>query len=603
MADLTKLVHDLPNKPGVYMWKDERGSILYIGKAAALRKRVGSYIKPRGHDFKTWALMDEAEDLEVIVTASDREAMLLEATMIKTHQPKYNIRLKDDKRRSWIRVDLNLEIPTFQITRDVERDGARYFGPYGGAKKLARLFDATRRILPVCTCTSPAKEKRECMDYHLGRCLGPCIGEADPKEYRALVDQMCLYLDGREAELLALLEGEMKAASDNLEFEKAGNIRDRLVELTHIMRSQRVVELNGKNRDVLGLARTELAALVEMLIIRGGRLIGHDHFMFEENLNTPDEEILSAFVQQYYVLVPQLPDEILLPTEISGMDELGVWLRESHDETIKIMTPVTENDSQLIDMAHENANRSLRKILILGEKAEPIITDAVKELKTALNLDKAPIHIEGFDIANIQGTDPTGSCVVFKNGKPDKSNYRMFRVRNKETPDDYAMMKEVIYRRYMGVLQRGDDLPNLILIDGGKGQLNVALEAVKELGLEYLTVASLAKKDEVLYTKELQDGVMLDYGSSGLSLVQNIRDEAHRFAQQYHHKLRERRFSGSILEEAPGIGQKRRKALLSAFGSYEKVRAATIAELADVEGMTLKNAQTLREWLDSEDPL
>ncbi|TFG08118.1 excinuclease ABC subunit UvrC [Candidatus Thorarchaeota archaeon] len=603
MSDLEKLANDLPVSPGVYMWKDSEGKILYIGKSKELRKRVQSYLRLNGLDRRRWEMMQHAEDLETILTNTDREALLLEATLIQKHRPRYNIALKDDRRHAWIKVNLDSEVPTFSVTREVEKDGATYYGPYGSTKRVERFLDTLRKYIPIAMCTGPESVRRECMDYHLGRCVGPCKERVQLDEYRSLVEQMCLYLEGQEEKLIDLLDDKMNQAAKNLEYEKAAEIRDRIHDIQILMRRQRVVEVNGISRDALGIARTEQASLVEMLVVRGGRLIGHDSFYFEIDLETPDTEILTSFIEQFYFTLPQLPEEILLPLDIPDREQYSEWLGENSEEPVRIRVPEEGKEAELIEMANRNAYRDLRKILILGESEEEIVHDGVKELKMALGLRHAPMHIEGFDIANIQGTDPTGSCVVFKNGEPENSRYRMFRIRVKDTPDDYAMMHEVVYRRYRGVLERGNRLPDLILIDGGKGQLNVALRALEELGIDYVPLVSIAKREEILFTKENLDGIALEFDSEGLHLVQQVRDEAHRFAQRYHHKLREKRFTGSILEEAPGIGPKRRAALLYALGSYDAVRKATLAELVAIDGMTEKSAKSLRAWIDTNDPL
>jgi excinuclease ABC subunit C len=532
-------------------------------------------------------------------------ALILEAALIKKHQPKYNRALKDDRRHAWIRVDPDYEKPTFNITRELapSKNGARYFGPYRSTKRIEKFLDTARKFLPIAMCPDPCKMKRACMDYHLDRCRGPCMNYISSEEYATLVEQMCLYLDGESEKLTELIEQEMEEASKNLEFEKAAELRDRLTDIEIVFRKQRIVDTRGIDSDVLGISRTEEAALVEMLLIRGGRLIGQDNFYFEENLDSKDSEILTTFIEQFYFMLPKVPREILLPVEIPDMEQLSRWLEETADSPVQIIVPTEDKKIELVEMANKNAYRALRKILILGDSQEEIVDDGVKELKDALNLSRAPLHIEGFDIANIQGTDPTGSCVVFTNGEPNNRRYRMFRIRSKETPDDYGMMHEVVTRRYRGRLEEGKALPDLIVIDGGKGQLNVTLKALKELGLEYLHVASIAKQDEILYTRDRMDGIVLELNSDGLRLVQRIRDEAHRFAQKYHHKLREKRFSGSILEEAPGIGPKRRQALIQTLGSYDKVRAASVEEISKVEGMSESSAKTLREWIDTKDPL
>ena len=601
MADLKSLVQDLPDSPGVYLWKNEKGKILYIGKAKYLRRRVGSYLRKRGLFRRTWDMMQEARDLETILTNTEREALVLEQTLIKKHQPKYNIALKDDRRHAWVRVDLSRPIPSFEITREAQKDGANYYGPYGSTKRLERFLDTIRKSIPIAMCKDPTKVKRECMDYHLDRCSGPCKEHIPVEEYRSLVEQMCYYLEGRPEDLIRILQSQMKEASAAMEYEKAAELRDRLTDLEILMSRQKIVEFTGANRDVIGISRTEQAALIEMLIIRNGRMIGHDNFYFEVDLDTTDVEVLTAFIEQFYFTIPRLPDEIILPSEIPDSEQLGMWLSEANGHPVRIMLPDDDRGEDLVEMANKNAHRALRKMLILGESDDEIVHEGVKELKEALGLAQAPMRIEGFDIANIQGTDPTGSCVVFKNGEPYNKRYRMFKVRVKETPDDYAMMREVVYRRFFGVLERKDTLPDLILVDGGKGQLKMAHEALEELGLDYVPVAALAKREETLYTRDNPDGISLDIDSEGLHLVQRIRDEAHRFAQRYHHKLREKRFTGSILEDAPGIGPKRRSALLQEFGSFDKVKGATVEQLAQVDGMSKKAAQTLREWLDSED--
>jgi len=600
MSELSKLVRDLPDQPGVYLWKDEKGEILYIGKAKMLRRRVGSYLRKHGLYRRTWEMMQKARDLETIITNTEREALVLEQTLIKKHQPRYNIALKDDRRHAWLRVNKADNIPTFEITRDAEKDGATYFGPYGSTKRLERFMDTIRKLIPVAMCKEPEKVKRACMDYHLERCTGPCEKFISLEEYCLLVEQMCMYLDGRTEDLSQFIQDHMKQASEDMEFEKAAELRDRLTDIEIIMSRQKVVEFEGANRDIIGISRTEQAALVEMLIVRNGRLIGQDNFYFEVDLDVLDADVLTAFIEQFYFGLPRLPDEIILPCKIPDMKKLSVWLSESNGHGVKVKEPSDSRTTELIEMANKNAHRALRKMLILGESEEEIVNEGVKELKEALNLSQAPMHIEGFDIANIQGTDPTGSCVVFMNGEPDNKRYRMFKVRIKETPDDYAMMREVVYRRYYGVLERGHSLPDLVLIDGGKGQLSVALEALKELGLEYVPVAAVAKREDRIFMKNNMEGTLLDYGSEGLRLIQNIRDEAHRFAQKYHHKLREKRFTGSILEEAPGIGQKRRKALLEAFGSFEGVKNATIDEISAVEGMSKTSAERLSKWFAEE---
>jgi excinuclease ABC subunit C len=350
--------------------------------------------------------MQEARDLETFVTNTEREALILEATLIKKHQPKFNRSLKDDRRHAWIRVDLDTGFPVFEVTRDIEKDGAKYFGPYGSSKRLEKLLDTARKFIPIGMCSDPEKVKRECMDFHLNRCSGPCKGHISKEEYHSLVEQMCLYLEGREERLIDLLQEQMEIASQDLQFEKAADLRDRLGDIAIVMSRQQVVDLGGANRDVLGVSRTEQAALVEMLIVRNGRLIGYDHFYFEVDLDTTDADVLTIFVEQFYFILPNVPDEILLSVSIPRMKQFSVWLEETFGKSVKIHVPSDGKELELVELVNKNAYRSLRKILVIGEREEEIVDAGVKELKVALNLTKAPMHIEGFDIANIQGTDP-----------------------------------------------------------------------------------------------------------------------------------------------------------------------------------------------------
>ncbi|MHA2015479.1 MAG: excinuclease ABC subunit UvrC [Candidatus Thorarchaeota archaeon] len=602
VSGIVRLVRDLPDEPGVYIWRDKDGKILYIGKAKSLRKRVSSYLRKRGLDRKTRDLMKLARDLETIVTATEREALIVEATLIKKHQPKFNLALKDDRRHAWVRINVSAEVPSAFVTRDFEKDGSRYFGPYSSTRRLEKTLSTVRKFIPVASCRDPTSARRECIDYHLGRCAAPCTGRIDLAEYRGLVQQLILFLEGAERELIALLEREMREAAGKLDFERAAMLRDRLSDLQLLMRRQRVFDSDGTDRDVLGISRTEEAALVQLLTIRGGRLIGSDHFMFDAQLDVADEDIITSFIEQYYFTLPKLPEEILLPCDIPDRERLAEWLSHESSHRVRIIVPVESQTADLVQMANTNAYRALRKVLILGERGDEVVDSGVRALREALGLRRAPLHIEGFDIANIQGTDPTGSCVVFRNGVPDKKSYRMFRIRVKETPDDYAMMNEVVYRRYRGVLDRGDPLPDLIVIDGGKGQLSSATDALRRLGLDYVPIISIAKREEIIFTPSQKNGIALPETSPALKLVQRVRDEAHRFAQRYYHKLREKHVTGTLLEEAPGIGPRRRAALLKAFGSIDGVRAASVEELARVDGMTLRAARNLKMWLECEQP-
>ncbi len=583
------------------MWKGVDGEVLYVGKAKSLRRRVASYLRPQGRDRKTSDLMALARDLDTILTRSEREALLLEATLIRKHRPRFNIALKDDRRHAWIRVDMTAPVPSFQVTRDVTRDGARYFGPYGSTRRVERIMDTVRRTMPVATCASPESVRRPCLDHHLGRCAAPCVGKISHEEYRRLAEQMCMYLDGRTDELIRVLRQMMTGAAARMDYEAAAVLRDRIADIEAMTRHQRVYNPEGPDRDVLGIAREGDVAVVELLMFRHGRLLGTDSFPIASGPDVADADILTAFVEQFYFTVPRVPSEIVLPTPVPQMDEMSAWLAHEVGHEVRLLAADNDTLHDLVDMASTNARHALGRWLLLHDGKAAAVHAGVRALREALALHRAPVHIEGFDIADIHGTDATGSCVVFRNGEPDPSSYRMFRVRTVSGPDDYAMMREVVLRRYRGLLTRGGQLPDLVLVDGGLGQLGAAMDALQVLGLDYLPVAALAKKHETVFTADRRDGIVLPEGSPALRLLQHIRDEAHRFARRYHHKLRAQRVAGSVLEMVPGIGPRRRAALFRAFGSVDGVRRASLEELASVDGMTLPVARRLREWLDAEE--
>lgn len=592
--DLERKVAGLPTKPGVYQHKDATGKIIYVGKAKNLRNRVRAYFQDaRPVDAKTKALMKNIADVDVIVTDTEAEALILENNLIKEHRPKYNILLKDDKSYPYIRITKE-EYPKVFKTRRVVKDGSKYYGPYTDGTYLFYLLKTLRSIFPLRSCDLPLtdatiaqKRYKVCLDYHIKKCDGPCEGFIDRLQYNEYIRQAQQILSGRTRELERQMEERMMKLAEDLRFEDAALIRTRLEKLREYAAKQKVMTSDTVDRDVFALARIGPSACTVVFTIRDGKLVGKRHFMVSNSQDLSDGELIRTTVERWYLEQEQLPDEILLPTEFEDQDVVEGLVRERKGGAVSILVPKIGDKRKLVQMAETNADHLLREQLLQESQKDQSLPRAVLSLQRDLRLPKMPRRIECFDNSHMQGTDYVSSMVVFVDGKPKKSEYRKYKLRTMSGNDDFEAMKEVMTRRY-GDLKETDELPDLVIIDGGKGQLSHAMEILDSVGLRgKFTVVGLAKRLEEVFFPDDAEPVILPKTSSSLRLLQQARDEAHRFAISYHRKLREMRTLRTELTEIPGVGDTTAQNLLIAFGSVERIRALSETELSEVVGKSL----------------
>ncbi len=618
--DLQDKLNNIPTKPGVYLYKNAQGKIIYVGKAVNLRNRVRSYFHASAQEnAKTRHLVRDIAEIDFIVAGSELEALLLENTLIKKHQPKYNIRLKDDKRYPYIKVHWQDAFPRVTTTRRLQNDGARYFGPYTAAWAAYKTLDLVRKIYPYLTCTRTidGKDDRACLYYHIERCAAPCIGVVNRDEYRAMIDGLCDFLGGNTRPVVERLSAEMDAAAEALDFEKAAVLRDQIQAIHQIVERQKVVSSDMVDEDVIAFARDDGNACVQVFFIRGGKLMGREYFLLDGAEDTHDDELITSFIKQFYDSVQDIPAQILLPGEIEERLIIKNWLHGKRGATVNLKVPRRGQKKQLVDMAAENATETLKHLKAQWEMDQGKHTRALAELRDRLHLPQDPVRIECYDISTLQGTHTVASMVVFAKGVPRKSDYRRFKMKTVVgKPDDFASMAEVLRRRFnrMRAAQQGElqpdapgktdepsswaILPNLIIIDGGKGQLNAALKILDEFDLrDVIPVIGLAKREEEVFIPHRSEPIILPRRSQGLYLIQRIRDEAHRFAITYNRTLRRKAGVASQLDNIPGVGPKRRKALLRAFGSVKNIRAASIEHIAAVPGINRTLAETIKELL------
>ena len=598
----------LPDKPGVYLMHDEDGEIIYVGKASSLKNRVRSYFRNSHEDMpKVQAMVSKIADLEWIITDSEIEALILESNLIKKHRPKYNIRLVDDKHYPYLKLTVNEKYPRIVITRSMQKDGARYFGPYTSSGAMNETLRLLRKIFPLRTCTNEtlARQTRPCLNAHIKRCLAPCTNQVDPKVYQDMVREVILFLEGKQEDLVKTLEEKMNQAAENMEFERAAELRDQLNAVHQVMAKQKIISADMSNQDVIAMARGQGECCVQIFYIREGKLLGRDHYFLQGTDEMSRSEVITAFVEQYYSKASDIPQEILLQEEVIGQDLLESWLTGIKGKRVYLHTPKRGEKLKLVEMVAKNALMTLEEEELTRQKKQMMTKEAVLELQRELGLEKPPFRIECYDISNIQGTNSVGSMVVFENGEPKTSDYRRFQIKTVEGPNDFASMQEVLTRRFKRALEENPHdksakfakLPDLVIIDGGKGQLSAGREAMRRLGVDYIPTFGLAKEEELLFTEGRSEPIVLPRNSPSLYLVQRVRDEAHRFAITYHRQLRGKRAYKSVLDEVPGIGPKRKKALLKAFGSIKRIREASVEELAKVEGMTYPAAEALLEYL------
>ncbi len=597
----------LPTRPGCYLYKGEQGEILYVGKAINLRNRVRSYFQ-KGANLtpKVRRLVSKITDLEVIVCDSELEALVLECSLIKKHRPPFNVRLRDDKQYPYLCITTSEPFPRLILTRRVRQDKNRYFGPYPNSRAVRTTMELINRIFPLISCGKPfdgSPVRKPCLYYHLGQCMAPCAGLADREAYMAAVKEVIDFLEGRQEHIVQRLKQQMEEAAENLEFERAARLRDQWQAVEETLQRQKVLTTERIDQDVIAVVEDNTGlkeACVQMFFIRGGKLIGQNHFLVEGTEEESLSDVVREFLKQYYQEAASIPEEILLPCDIDEIEIVRQWLRQKRGKKVEIQVPVRGERKRLVEMATENALHALEQIKAEMRARLDNTVQALTELAEALGLEDIPQRIECYDISNTQGEHQVASMVVCEKGEMVPQEYRRFKIKRSDgKPNDYASMREVIMRRLKEAKQGNPKftrLPSLIIVDGGRGQVSAAEAAMEEVNL-HLPLAGLAKQFEHLYLPGEPDPVILPRNSQALYLVQRIRDEAHRFANIFGAKVRQRAQTHSILEEVPGIGPKRRRALQLHFGGLAKIRAATIEELAAVPGMTLKLATQLYETL------
>jgi len=586
----------IPDKPGVYLFKDDRGRILYVGKAKSLNKRVRSYFQ-RGQPTKVMAMLQRAQELDFIVTDSEIEALILECNLIKQHRPRYNVVLKDDKNYPYIKITVNEEFPRVLITRRQLKDGARYFGPYTRAGAMHDTLRLLKKLFPFRSCTQQRfTNRRPCLNFHIKRCLAPCTGQVDRERYAAVIREVCLFLEGRHDELVKDLTARMQEAAERLEFERAAELRDQIQAIEQVVARQKIVSTRLEDRDVVALARQGDTGQAVVFQVRQGKLVSEESLTLRGTADKSEEDVLAAFVKQYYSCASFIPPEILLNRSLGEEEEvIAAWLTAARGGKVRLETPRRGQKRELVAMAEKNAS------LLLAQEVVKEARDArvLAEVARALDLPSPPRRMEAFDVSHLQGREAVASMVVFQDGRPKPDAYRRFRVRSKG-PDDFAAMGEVVARRFA---RAGDPkfapLPDLVLIDGGKGQLTAALKAMEAAGYGEIPVFALAKEEELIYAPGRSEPIRLCRDAAALHLLQRLRDEAHRFAVEYHRAARTKKTLGSLLEEIDGIGAARRRALLKAFGSLEAIKRASVEELARVPGMNRKVAEAVHRFLNS----
>ncbi len=577
----------LPAEPGVYIYKNVLGKIIYVGKARSLRQRVRSYFQEsRPADPKTQRLVSEAADLEYIVTDNEVEALILESTLVKRNQPRYNVNLKDDKNFPYLKLSVNEAYPRIFITRRIKKDGAVYFGPFLPASYARQTIKVVNKYFKLRTCNLEIDGTlpRPCLDYQMKRCLGPCVaGLCTKEEYDRAVEDVKLLLSGRTEELIRQLERRMNEAADEMRYEAAAIYRDWISMVRDISERQKMI-LEGQNDcDLFGYHQEGPQLALEVFAMRGGRVVGRREFYWEDLISFDPGEFFSQALQQYYLQDTFTPKEIYIPADIDDAEALEAWLSDRKGSRVYIRSPRRGLKSEMLDLAMRNAKLSFdTRFRILKSRGEELL----KPLQDILGLDTLPRRIETFDVSHVQGTDTVASMVLCANGEMKRSGYRKFKIESVKSPDDFAAMREAVHRHYENALEQDEgNLPDLVLIDGGKGQLSAAVSALNDLGLENRAVAAIAKREEVLFLKGREDKpIELPKDSPVLHLIQRMRDEAHRFAVSYHRKRRELRDFDSELMDVPGIGEVRKRVLLRAFGSLERVKQAAFEELAPYVG-------------------
>lgn len=577
MRGLLKKAKALPKKPGIYFFKGSGGEVIYIGKAHSIADRVKFYFQP-APDFKIKNILAETEDIDFVLTGSAREAAFLENNFIRRYQPKYNLRLKDDKSFPYLKVTVQEKFPGIYLTRRVEKDGAKYFGPFSPAHQARKTIQLVARYFGVRTCAEPVpgKRKRPCLEYDLKLCSAPCTNYVSEEQYRDSVENALLFLEGKTERLLKISKQKMGEASQRQEFEQAARWRDLILIMEQVKEKPKLISVRMENQDIFGFSRDRENVGLYVFLMRKGKVIESEEMTSKEKERLADEEILSSQLEKFYESRGSVPRKILLPFSPARKDKLREFISRLKGEKVEIIVPLKGENRKLVDLAAKNAKILLRKKF---EEQPPL-----EELKKILDLNIIPRRIEGFDISNTGGDESVGSLVVFENGRPLKSDYRKYKIQTVERPNDVASLREVMRRRYSRLLEEKKSLPDLVLVDGGKGQLSAAGVVLDELGIKNLPLVSLAKKEEVLFTPSRKEGIRLERTSPALKLFQNIRDEAHRFAVSFHRLRRTKKSFASLLDEIPGLGRKRKAFLRARYKDIREIQKAKLEELAKVLG-------------------
>ena len=624
---IRKQLAALPARPGVYIMRNGKGEVIYVGKAAKLRDRVRSYFgSPKGMEPKTRALRGHIEDFEYIVVGNAGEALILEATLIKRHQPFFNIRLKDDKRYPYLKVDVQNPWPRVYITRRIEKDGARYFGPYANAGSVRHTLDLTKKLFPWRSCTKEitGRDARPCLDYYIKRCIAPCTAFCTKDEYDEVIQQVLLFLEGKSDDVLRRLKQQMEDASAKMEFERAAMLRDQLRSIERTVERQMISTTKNEDLDAFGVSRNGDQACIQVFFVRGTQMIGRDNFVVEGVTDESEGAVLSNFLLQYYESAQYIPKLVAVPHDPDERETIEELLSEKRGSLVEIRIPERGEKKRLVELAGENAKEALDMMRVRWLADADKTDQALAQLREELSLPEVPHRIECYDNSNIQGTSPVSSMVVFVDGKPANNQYRRFKVKTVVGADDFATMAEIMRRRFRRVevvlpadLAQSDDgpegsgfptpersasgdawdLPDLVIIDGGKGQLAAAAQAMREMGVHHIPVVGLAKRFEELFVPDEDEPIVLPRGSEALYMVQRIRDEAHRFAITFHRQVRAKSSIQSALDTIPGIGPKRKKALLKKFGSAKAIREAEVDEIASTLGFTRALAEKVKAEL------
>lgn len=604
---LEKLIKSLPDSPGVYIMKNAQDEVIYVGKAVSLKNRVRQYFRShRNHGAKVIAMVSHITTFDYILTDNEIEALILECNLIKKYSPRYNILLKDDKHFPYVRIDMDEDYPRVEVVRKQEKDKALYLGPFIAASTLREALDAIRSNFPIRTCKKDIKRaiekhERPCLNYYTGHCVGPCTGNVSADEYKKAIDNVIDFLQGKETGIENQIEDEMQKASENMDFEKAAMLRDRLFAVRKVIEKQKAISTSLDDKDIFALSQIGNDTMMQGMFMRGGRIVGTEHYQMQADSQDDPADIMQSFLEQYYQDVPFVPSEIVVQHDIENHEALSEWLSSKKGKKVHVITPQRGKNKDLINMAEKNAEQTITKLTMKKRAEWERHEGALISLAEAIGLENPPRRIEAYDISNIQGTDSVASMVVLQDGRPMKKEYRRFKIKTVEGPNDFASMAEVIerrFRRYVDKSKSFSNAPDLILIDGGKIQLAFAYEQMQSFNLDW-PMLGLAKRLEEVFLPGKDDPIILDKHDPALHVLQRIRDEAHRFAITYHRSLRKKRYLTSKLEDINGIGKKRAQALLRHFRTMDHIKKATVEELLEVSGMNHKAAQAVYDYYNN----